>query len=77
MFIKWPSLAAKQSESHSAAKSQQHGGARAAQTGDISLFQGKKNCFFPFPKKLVSVLLQPHATHTHTQRNSATETPAL
>lgn len=64
MFIKWPSLAAKQSESHSAAKSQQHGGARAAQTGDISLFQGKKNCFFPFPKKLVSVLLQPHATHT-------------
>lgn len=32
---------------------------------DISLFQGKKNFFFPFPKKLVvSVPHQPHATHT-------------
>lgn len=36
MFIKWPSLAGKLSESHSPAKSQQDGGARAAQIGWIT-----------------------------------------
>lgn len=50
MLMKWPSLAAKQRESHSAAKSQQHGGARAAQIGGYLTIsrQGKLlSSFFP------------------------------
>lgn len=61
MFIKWPSLAAKQSESHSAAKSQQHGGARAAQIGRyLTVSKQGKLLFFLFPK---SWWCQSHISH--------------
>lgn len=74
-FIKWPSLAAKWSESCSVAKSQQHGGARAAQIGRY-LTVSRQEKLFSFSKELVvSAPFQPHATHT--QRSSATETPTL
>lgn len=59
MFIKWPSLAAKQS--HSAAKSQQHGGARAAQIGRyLTVSKQGKLLFFLFPK---SWWCQSHISH--------------
>lgn len=75
MFIKWLSLAGKQSESHSPAKSQQHRGTRASQIGGYLTVSRQAKLFFPFPKKLVvPVPHQSHAIHAYMHKHTCTHT---
>lgn len=73
MFIKWPSLAGKRSESHSPAKSQQHGGARAAQIGRYLTVSRQAKPFFLFPENWWCQSHISHMPYTHTCINAPKE----
>lgn len=69
MFIKWLSLAGKQSESHSPAKSQQHRGARAAQIGGYLTVSRQEKLSFLFPKNWWCQSHINHMPYTHTEQH--------